>query len=81
MVIHNALANSFFSVADQHHYPPLIKGDNDFNVLRICSLKAYKGINEFMKIAALCLSASKIQFTLLLNAKQQDIDTLFKSNV
>ena len=66
-------------MAEQHHYPPLIEGDGEFNVLMICSLKAYKGINEFIEIAALCLGTSKIQFTLLLNAKQQDIDDFFKA--
>ncbi len=77
VIIHNALVHSFYVEADKNHYQYL---HNDrFNVLMICSLKAYKGIHEFIRIAALCSNETKIQFTLLLNASQQEIDAFFKA--
>ena len=43
----------------------------------ICSLKAYKGIDEFVKIAGLCASHDSLKFTLILNAAQNEIDNYF----
>ena len=50
-VIYNALPNDFANIALKSTYLPL--RDNNFNVLMICSLKAYKGIEEFVSIANL----------------------------
>jgi len=74
-VIYNALPNDFSTIAMQHTYSPL--KDNNFNVLMICSLKAYKGVNEFVSIADLCQSQRYIRFTLVLNALKSEIDEYF----
>jgi len=50
-----------------------------FNVLMICSLKAYKGVEEFLEIAKLCSTNNNITFTLLLNVKQHEIDAHFSN--
>ena len=74
-VIYNVLSNDFASVALQHTYTSL--KDNNFNVLMICSLKAYKGVNEFVNIATLCQFQTHIRFTLVLNALKSEIDEYF----
>ena len=75
-VIYNAVSNDFLEVATKHQY--VYKQDSAFNVLMICSLKAYKGVEEFVTIADLCKNAEDIGFTLLLNAEQSEIDAYFK---
>jgi L-malate glycosyltransferase len=45
------------------------------NILMVCSLKPYKGVNEFIELAKLNLH---FQFQLVVNATQQDIDTYIK---
>ena len=45
----------------------------------ISSLKAYKGINEFVEIAQKCLTNNALRFILILNANQIDIDKYFKN--
>ena len=71
-VIYNALPKKFTEKASLVKYQ--YNADN-FVVLMMCSLKAYKGINEFVKIANNCKTYTKIKFKLVLNAKQNEIDT------
>jgi glycosyltransferase involved in cell wall biosynthesis len=47
-------------------------------VLMICSLKAYKGVNEFLTLAQI---NSQFLFKLVVNAKQNEIDEYFKEAV
>jgi glycosyltransferase involved in cell wall biosynthesis len=47
-------------------------------VLMICSLKAYKGVNEFLKLAQL---NPKFIFKLVVNASQIEIDEYFKNDI
>jgi glycosyltransferase involved in cell wall biosynthesis len=77
-VIYNALPNSFSNVAVKSSYEHL--RDENFNVLMICSLKAYKGVNEFVTIASLCQNISNIKFILILNAEQSDIEMYFQES-
>jgi L-malate glycosyltransferase len=74
-VIYNALPNTFMSIAAQSLYKHL--RDKKFNVLMVCSLKTYKGVDEFVTIASLCQHVVNISFTLILNAEQQEIDSYF----
>jgi L-malate glycosyltransferase len=74
-VIYNALPDSFMDVAAQSTYKHL--RDKKFNVLMVCSLKTYKGVDEFVTIASLCQHVVNINFTLILNAEQQEIDGYF----
>lgn len=71
-VIYNAIDSDFFETAER-----ITKHTNskNFNVLMISSLKKYKGIFEFLKIAHLCSNNKKISFTLVLNANKEEIST------
>ncbi len=75
-VVYNALPDDFAKVAFKSSYEPL--REENFTVLMICSLKAYKGINEFVTIAALCEKSPNIKFTLVFNADQAEIDAYFQ---
>ena len=43
----------------------------------VCSMKSYKGIFEFLKIASICEINKKIKFKLVLSANQEEIDNFF----
>lgn len=78
IVIYNALPKSFLTLASKHSYSRLDEKGN-FNIYMISSLKAYKGVNEFVEIAQKCLTNNALKFILILNAKQSEIDTFFKN--
>ena len=78
-VIYNALPNEFVKIAIKSPYQHL-RYEN-FNVLMICSLKAYKGIEEFVYLADRCERQTNIIFTLVLNAEQSAIDEYYKGRV
>jgi len=48
-----------------------------FKVLMICSLKTYKGVQEFLDIAKLSLGIRSVNFVLVVNAEKHEIDTFF----
>lgn len=72
--IYNALPKDFTEKSYQHQY----LCDGDFNILMVCSLKEYKGILELLEIAEQCLENKKINFTLVLNATQDEINIYLK---
>ena len=74
-VIYNALPNDLARIAEKSKYQ--YRRDGNFNVLMICSLKAYKGVEEFVEIARLCEVQSEITFALVLNADQDEIESYF----
>lgn len=74
-VVYNALPDDFMHTALEHLYSH--RYDGNFNVLMVCSLKAYKGVDEFVHTAQLCQKESHICFTLVLNAEQSEIDDYF----
>ncbi len=76
-VIHNALENSFLKIASKYTYSH--KHENKFVVMMICSLKDYKGIPEFLKIAKKLELHEHISFRLILNSEQNEIDDYFKN--
>ena len=78
-VIHNALEKDFISNASTYPYHHL--HDNKFVVMMICSLKDYKGIPEFVKIAKSLENKPDIKFRLILNAEQNEIDDYFKNTI
>ncbi|MFK8104692.1 MAG: glycosyltransferase family 4 protein [Saprospiraceae bacterium] len=71
-VVPNALSKAFLEQASsfQNEQPT----QKDFVVLMICSLKAYKGVNEFV---ALAKQLPQLQFEMVLNATQPEIDHFF----
>ncbi len=76
-IIHNSLENSFLQVASKYEYKYL--QDNMFIVMMICSLKEYKGIPEFLKIAEHLELHEHISFRLILNSEQNEIDDYFEN--
>ncbi|MEC4049273.1 glycosyltransferase family 4 protein [Flavobacterium sp. SUN046] len=71
-VLYNVLEDDFVKKALQNKLPSKASKI----VLMICSLKEYKGVNEFLKLAQL---NSQFIFKLVVNASQADIDDYFKN--
>ena len=74
---YDKILNNFMNIALSNQYRYLI--DKQFNVLMICSLKVYKGIYEFINIASLCQREKHLNFTMVLNASQSEIDSYFRA--
>lgn len=74
-VIYNALSNDFIRIAKQYQNEKSSK--DDFVVLMLCSLKDYKGVNEFVKLSK---ALPQIIFELVLNAELEDIQSFFQKN-
>jgi len=74
-VIYNALPVSFTLKSNTHQY---MYNNEKFIVLMVCSLKAYKGVYEFIEVTRLCNSNKNILFELVLNATQNEIDNFLK---
>lgn len=71
-IIYNVLENDFQNTASKNFNP--VKATKI--VLMICSLKEYKGVNEFVMLARNC---EDYIFKLVVNANQKEIDTYFKN--
>lgn len=73
VVVYNSLPEHFInraaSVASE-------KPSGTFTVLMLCSLKAYKGIYEFLSLAA---HLPEFHFLLVLNAKEADVTAFIKA--
>ena len=78
VVVYNALSKSFSEQATVNKYNSIDEKDT-FNVYMVASLRAYKGVNEFVEIAQKCLNNNALKFTLVLNANQIEIDEYFKN--
>lgn len=70
-VVYNVLEESFVEQSRLH----LNKEKNEKIVLMICSLKAYKGVNEFVKLAQM---NPRFTFKLVVNASQPEIEDYLK---
>lgn len=70
-VLYNALESNFLSIARQ------IKRTRRTprNILMVCSLKSYKGVNEFIALAKL---NPHLQFKLVVNASQSEVNDFQK---
>ena len=74
-VVYNALSDAFVNKAlNQKNSQP----KDCFNVLMLASLKAYKGVQEFVEIAKSLESNAHISFTLVINATQKDVNLYFR---
>lgn len=67
-VVYNAISQKFIDKVE-------IESKENFIALMLCSLKEYKGVWQFIKLAK---RISEIQFELVLNAEQYEIDEFFK---
>lgn len=75
-VIYNSVSEEFTKQSLKQPYQH--KNDTDqFNVFMACSLRPYKGVNEFVEIAKACVSFKHIAFTLVLNTAQKEIERYF----
>lgn len=74
-VVHNALPDEFVNKASSYRLHK-IPGHGPFCVLMLCSLKTYKGVNDFVELAE---RMPHIQFELVLNSSQIYIDRFFAS--
>jgi len=70
VVIHNAL-----DLPLEAHCR--IRQGTDFTVLMVCSLKAYKGVLEFLALARRSLADRQLNFTLVLNASDAEVERFF----
>ena len=71
-VIYNAIEDEFYEKAKLNREI----SENPKNALLVCSLKDYKGVNEFVQLSKL---NSKYNFRLVVNAVQSEIDDYFKN--
>lgn len=69
-IIYNAIEDSFLEKAKSNRQ----KKEHPEKVLMVCSLKDYKGLNEFVGLAS---SNPAFQFRLVLNAANQEIESYF----
>jgi len=79
LCVHNALDNSFFSIAIGNRYE--CRHDGFFNILMVSSLKEFKGINEFLALASALTNHSQIRFSLVLNEDPSIVDGHFSKKV
>ncbi|PCI87012.1 MAG: glycosyl transferase family 1 [Hyphomicrobiales bacterium] len=77
-VIYNSLPREFIEKADNFALK-LQPASDQFVTLLICSLKKYKGVDEFVQIAKKCEIDKSLKFHLILNATQVEIDAYFES--
>ena len=71
-ILFNALEDDFFRIAKQNR-----KAKTSLkNALLVCSLKDYKGVNEFVLLASSNFSNN---FRLIVNASEKEIDSYFES--
>lgn len=50
-----------------------------FKILMVCSLKLFKGVNEFLLLAKRCVDHEQFEFTLVLNASLKEIEDFFNA--
>ncbi|MDR6157077.1 glycosyltransferase involved in cell wall biosynthesis [Chryseobacterium sp. SLBN-27] len=74
VLLYNVLEHEFAEKADKS-YTQTIQEKAEPVILMICSLKSYKGVDEFVKLAEI---NNTYIFKLVLNASQKEIDAYFK---
>jgi len=74
-VLHNVVPKLFYAEAQKHKIN--YETNDSFVVLMICSLKKYKGVFEFLKIAKKLISFNDIKFSLLVSENSSEIDKFF----
>lgn len=71
-ILHNAIENDFLTFAEENKL-----GKSELHhVLMVCSLKAYKGVYEFIALARLL---PEVKFRLVLNATYDEINEFFEA--
>jgi len=70
--IHNALSDTFIQEANLQLEQ--VQPEGKFQVLMLCSLKGYKGVEEFIKLSE---KLPQYDFRLVLNASETDVNDYF----
>jgi len=78
-VLYNAVSDDFLLKAKESHYSP-IDSSGKFVVLMVCSLKKYKGVDQFVKLASM-LNYKGVEFQLILNAEHDELSTYFNFDI
>lgn len=73
--VYNALDSSYMSAAERAEYQH--QRDGIFTVLMVGSLRGYKGVPEFVKLAQALEDCPALRLELLVNDSQADIDRFF----
>jgi len=74
-VIYNAIPQGMARIAAHHTYHT--QPSEQFSVLMICSLKAYKGVGEFIQVASMLTHNKRLEFTLVLGAGDTEVAEYF----
>ncbi|MFN8154946.1 MAG: glycosyltransferase family 4 protein [Bacteroidia bacterium] len=74
-VVYNAVSDEFIHQAAAHQYSQ--QPEKTFMVLMVCSLKDYKGIPEFLRLAA---RHPQLKFEMVINATDTDIRQYFSKH-
>ncbi|RFC55037.1 glycosyltransferase family 4 protein [Brumimicrobium aurantiacum] len=72
-LIYNAIDDSFLAKRKER-----LINEKPENILMVCSLKAYKGVFEFINLAK---DYPQFKFRLVLNARQTEIDAFFEGHI
>lgn len=75
-VIYNTLSPEFQNRAFNCPYD--IKAEREMQILMICSLKEYKGVNEYIMLAQ---KLTSMKFHLVLSSTKEEIKTYFKDRI
>ncbi len=73
-IIHNALSTKFEAVSNSYLHRKIEK-EYPFTILMLCSLKKYKGVDQFVTLAK---TLPRYNFELVMNATPEEIKAYFK---
>jgi len=73
-ILPNTLSVSFLNEGQSYDKRDI---ESDFNLIMICSLKKYKGVYEFLKVANKLIAYNSIKFILLLSDDEERIKNYF----
>lgn len=79
LVVYNALDSELVKRAALVPYSSKYT-DNSFNVLMVCSLKGYKGVDQFVSLAEQLALQLSLNFDLVLNADIEEINSYFSKS-
>lgn len=76
-VIYNAIDENTLLKGAQANYQ-YTNANGDFTVLMVCSLKQYKGVDQFIKLAHSTSNHAHIKYQLVLNASDTEVASYFE---
>lgn len=79
-VIYNVLNSTFLNKSLKTEYNTF-EGKGKFEILMVCSLKKYKGVDQFIELASRLEKDREINFNLVLNASDSEIKDYFNNYI